>query len=221
MLLAGRAGDNSCSESHEQPALTVVFHPTTEPSANEIGPGGVVGFARELTPAWLERYELTAKDLGGYRFLGPSVWSRLASARLLGTAFGPGPGAEADLEAQALELLEPLIKSFPAPPPRPIPRWLRRAAEFLDGQFRSPISLRAAALEAGVHLEYLARVFHRHHGCSVSAYLRALCLADAVVLHQDGSLAVAAYKADFADQAHLSRCFRQTFGFPPKTLRRS
>jgi AraC family transcriptional regulator len=222
VIIAGKARDRSRSQTYEQGSLTAVFHPTTEPNATENGPGGVLAFTLECTLSWLERHEIAEKDLGGYQLLSPSVWSRLACLRLVGTAFEPGPGAEADLETQALELLEPLVNSPSASEPRRAPRWLRRAEEFLRVQFRSPISLRSVAREAGVHPVYFARVFRRHHGCSVSAYLRALRLADAaeVVLQQGCSLAEAAYAAGFADQAHLTRRFTQVLGFPPKTVRR-
>jgi AraC family transcriptional regulator len=222
MVVAGHGRDLSRSRSHDQPALSVVFHPITEPNANEIGPGGVLGFTLEYQPAWLQAHELTEQDLGGYRFLAPSVWSRLASLRLLGIAFEQGANAEADLETLALEMLEPLVQRLTLPPASPAPRWLLRAEDFLHAHFRSPVSLRSAAREAGVHPVYFARVFRRHHGCSVSAYLRALRLTEAaeLILQHGASLVEAACAAGFADQAHLTRCCARSLGFTPKRIRR-
>jgi AraC family transcriptional regulator len=222
MLIAGRARDLSRSWSHEQPVLSVVFHPTTEPNANEIGPGGTLGCTLEYQPAWLQLHGLTEQDLGGYRFLAPSVWSRLACLRLLGIAFEQGPNAEADLETLALEMLEPLVQPLTLPPASPAPRWLLRAEEFLHAHFRSSVSLRSAAREAGVHPVYFARVFRRHHGCSVSAYLHALRLTEAaeLILQHGLSLVEAACTAGFADQAHLTRCCARSLGFTPKRIRR-
>jgi AraC family transcriptional regulator len=222
MLVAGRARDQSRSQTHDQATLTVLFHPTTEPSAIEFGPDGVLGFTLECAPVWLESHELTEKDLGGYQLQPPSVWSRLASLRLLGTAFESGPCAAADLEIQVLEMLEPLVKCQPPPRSRPAPCWLRRAEEFVHAYFRSSISLRSVAREAGVHPVYFARVFRRQHGCPLSAYLRALRLLETaeLVLQHGCSLAEAAYAAGFADQAHLTRRLTQVLGFSPKTVRR-
>jgi AraC family transcriptional regulator len=148
------------------------------------------------------------------------VWSRLAVLRLVCLAARPGPAAWAELHAQAVELLEPLVRS-PARPASPgRPPWLRRAELFLHASFRSPVSLRDVAREAGVHPVYCARVFRRHHGCPVSAYLRALRVAEAgrLVLQYGQSLAQAALEAGFADQAHLSRSFRRQIGFSPRTV---
>jgi AraC family transcriptional regulator len=70
-----------------------------------------------------------------------------------------------------------------------------------------------------VHPVYLARVFRRRHGCSVSEYLRALRLEEAGRLVLQGApLAQAAYAAGFADQAHFTRCFAAAFGFTPTGL---
>jgi AraC family transcriptional regulator len=220
VLLAGKGRERTRREEYDQPPLTVFFNPSNEPHANDIGPGGVLGLTLSYAPAWLERHGLTERALGGHRMLDPSVWSRLASLRLLGRAFDPGPVAAADLETCALEMLEPLVK----PEPRRFPCdpcWLRRGEDFLHDHFRSPITLRSVAGEAGVHPVYFARVFRRRHGCSVSAFLRALRLAEAghLILKLGGSMAHAAHAAGFADQAHLCRSFAREFGFTPKSLR--
>jgi AraC family transcriptional regulator len=205
----------------DQPELAPVFHATDEPHASAVGPAGVLGMNLEYEPAWLERHGLCERDLGGYRLLEPSVWSRLAVLRLVCDAFRPAPAAEADLHERGLELLEPLVRR-PGPPAAPgTPAWLRRAEEFLHARFRDPVSLRDAAREAGVHPVYFARAFRRRHGCPVSAYLRALRLAEAgrLVLRHGQSLAAAAVEAGFCDQAHLTRCFARHFGFTPRAVR--
>jgi AraC family transcriptional regulator len=221
MLVRGKGQERTRSGAQEQPPLTVAFNPTSEPHANDVGPGGLLGFTLSYEPAWLELHGLTERDLGGHRLLPASVWSRLASLRLLGRAFAPGPVAAADLETQALEMLEPLVQPSAARPPESAPPWLRRAEAFLHESFRSPVSLRSVAREAGVHPVYFARVFRRRHGCSVSAYLRALRLAEAgqLILQAGASIAGAACAAGFSDQSHLCRCFAREFGFTPKALR--
>jgi AraC family transcriptional regulator len=221
LLVTGKGRERTRRQEYDQPPLTVVFNPSSEPHANDIGPGGVLGFTLSYPPSWLELHGLTEKDLGGHRMLDQSVWSRLASLRLLGRAFDPGPVAAADLETRALEMLEPLVKPD-APRPSPAdPHWLRRGEDFLHEHFRSPITLRSVAGEAGVHPVYFARVFRRRHGCSVSAFLRALRLAEAgqLILKFGGSMAYAAHAAGFSDQAHLCRSFAREFGFTPKSLR--
>jgi AraC family transcriptional regulator len=219
-LLTGQQRDRWRRAEFEQPRLTLVFHPTTEPHAGWVGPEGMLGLNIEYDRIWLERHELHERDLGGYRLLD-SVWSRLAVLQLLGTAFHQGPHADADVETKALELLDPLIEQVVGREQLACPVWLRRAQEFLHEAYRSPIRVRVVAREVGVHPVHLTRIFRRHHGCSVSEYLRALRLAEAgrLILRQGYTIAEAAHEAGFADQAHLCRWFSSKFGFSPKILR--
>jgi AraC family transcriptional regulator len=205
-------------DSLDQQEFAPVFHATDEPHSSAVGPEGMVGLNLEYAPGWLDRHGLKEADLGGYRMLAQSVWTRLAVLRLLCGAVGVV--ADADLHSQGLELLEPLVRAS-SPDEYRAPAWLRRAEEFLHGHFREPVSLRDAAREAGVHPVYFARTFRRRHGCPVSAYLRALRLAEAgrLILRRGESLAGAAGGAGFADQAHLTRCFRRQFGFTPRAVR--
>jgi AraC family transcriptional regulator len=205
----------------EQEEFSLAFHATDEPHAGAVGPGGVLGLNLEYEPAWLERHGLCERELGGYRMLAPSVWARLAVLRLVCVTTGAAPGDEAELHAQGLELLEPFVHARGPDASPSTPSWMHRAEEFLHAHFRSPVSLRDAAREARVHPVYLARAFRRRHGCPVSAYLRALRLAEAgrLILRRRETLAGAALAAGFADQAHLTRCFRRHFGFTPRIVR--
>jgi AraC family transcriptional regulator len=220
LLLGGRKCDRSRRQDYDQPPLTFVFHPTSEAHAVEVGPGGTLGVNIECNASWLAHHGLRERDLGGYQTLD-SVWYRLRALGLLSLAFRREPGAEAELETCLFELLELLVRAGRAPGPMHAPGWLRRGEEFLHDQFRSPITLRSVAREVGVHPVYFARVFRRRHGCPVSAYLRALRLAEAgrLVVQQRRPLAEAACAAGFFDQPHFSRCFSRRFGFSPKVLR--
>jgi AraC family transcriptional regulator len=220
LLLRGQKCDRSRRQDYNQPPLTFVFHPTSEPHAVQVGPGGTLGLNIECNGSWLAHYGLRERDLGEYRTLS-SVWFRLQALALLSLAFHQHTGAEAELETCLFELLEPLVTAERVCGPVHTAGCLRRGEEFLYDQFRSPITLRAVAREAGVHPVYFARVFRRHHGCSVSAYIRALRLAEAgrLIVQQHRSLAEAACSAGFFDQPHFSRCFSQHFGFSPKVLR--
>jgi len=219
VLLAGEYRDQSSYGGFNQPAFSLVYHPSTYPHAGELGPQGMRGLNIEYEPHWLERHGLREADLGSYRPLD-SAQARMAALRLLATAFQSGRPAEADLETQGLELLAPLVNGPAWPHGDPVPPWLDRVEEFLQERFREAVSLRDVAQEAGVHPVYLARIFRRRHGCSVSEYLRALRLAEAGRLVLEGAcLAQAACAAGFSDQPHFSRAFAKELGLTPKALR--
>jgi AraC-like DNA-binding protein len=218
LLLAGDHRDHSRQGGFDQPAFSLVYHPTTSAHAGEQGERGMRGLNIEYEPYWLERHGLSERDLGGYRPLD-SALTCLASLRFLATAFQPGERAETELETQALEFLEPLVARPARSAAGSAPRCLGTAEDFLRARFRESVSLRDVARESGVHPVYLARVFRQRFGCSVSQYLRAVRLVEAgQLVLQGASLAQAAYAAGFADQAHFSRCFSQAFGFTPKGL---
>jgi AraC family transcriptional regulator len=221
VLVAGRGVDRCRNQAYDQPPLTAVFHPTSEPHANDVGPCGVLGFTLGMEPAWLRAHGLTEKALGGYRVIAPGVGSRLACLCLLAAAWRGGPFAAADLETHALDLLELLRRPSAGLGHGPTPPWLSRGEEFLRGHFRSPISLGQAAREAGVHPIHFARVFRRRHGCPVSAYIRALRLTAAgePIVSASQPLAQVACEAGFADQAHLTRWFSRVLGLTPGALR--
>jgi AraC family transcriptional regulator len=218
LLLAGDHRDHSGHHHFDQPLLSLVYHPTTYVHASEYGSRGMSGLNIEYETDWLERNELSERDLGECRLLD-SAQAGLAGLRLLVNAIRPGDRDEADLEGQALELLEPLMSRPARSDSGPAPWWLRTAEAFLREHFRESISLRHVAREAGVHPVYLARVFRQQHGCPVSKYLQMLRLVEAGRLVMQGAtLAQAAQGAGFADQPHFSRCFGYTFGLPPKSL---
>jgi AraC-like DNA-binding protein len=217
LLLTGDHRDHTKHQIFRQAPCTLVFHPTTTSHAGELGHCPVRGLNVEYAPEWLAKHHLGESDLGTYRALG-SPRDRLSALRFLATAFQSGARADAELEMQAFELLAPLPSRKSIEPAAP--RWFGRADEFLQASFRDSISLRDVAREAGVHPVYLARVFRRRQGCSVSEYLRILRLNEAARLVMEGApLAQAAYSAGFADQAHFSRCCSSIFGFSPKGLR--
>jgi AraC family transcriptional regulator len=219
VLVDGDHRDRARREEHDQPALTAVFHPTTEPHATAVGPAGMLGLNLEFGDDWLARHDLNGRDLGAYHLLdaGPA---RLLTLRLLAAAFAPGGFAEADLHTAALELLAPVAAPAASTRPANPPGWLRRAEGFLRDSFRLPVSLRDAAREAGVHPVHLARVFRQAHGLSVGQYLRVLRLAEAgrLVLQDGCPLVAAAARAGFADQAHFTRRCAAALGCSPGTL---
>jgi AraC-like DNA-binding protein len=82
-------------------------------------------------------------------------------------------------------------------------------------------SVRRLAAAAGMSREGYSRKFLRRYGMSPHAYLLACRLNEARGLLRAGvSIAEAAAICGFADQSHLGRWFRRTFGITPGRYRR-
>jgi AraC-like DNA-binding protein len=93
---------------------------------------------------------------------------------------------------------------------------VRRAADRMDSDPASPVTLAELAREASLSRYQLLRAFRRAFGLPPHAYLlqRRLSLARAL-LRAQGAPAEVAARAGFSDQSHLTRCFTRQFGISP------
>jgi AraC family transcriptional regulator len=107
------------------------------------------------------------------------------------------------------------------------PRWLRTVDDALESSLASHVaevpSVEELAAIAGVHPTHLLRTFRRHHGATISNYVRQrrVELARAAVAKGEQPLSAIALDAGFADQSHFTRVFRQAFGETPGQYARS
>jgi AraC family transcriptional regulator len=218
VLLTGRHHDENRRQSFDQSPLSVVYHPTTGPHSTAVGPDGMAGVNVELTDAWLERCHIRTRDLATEYQVLDSPAAKLLGLRLAAAAYDPGEAAAAEAETAALELVARLGRE--PDPAKGGPRWLPRAEEYLRANAGGPVGLRDVAAEVGVHPVYCARAFRRAVGCTVTAYLRILRLADAgrLILGGGHALADVALRAGFADQAHLTRTCSRVLGLTPGRL---
>lgn len=78
-------------------------------------------------------------------------------------------------------------------------------------------SVAQVARQISVHPTYLARVFRRETGCTITQYIQRVRLARAACLVSDRtkSLFDVALDAGFYDHAHFTKSFVRTFGLPP------
>ena len=124
------------------------------------------------------------------------------------------------LEALGLELLAVAARQF-ATAPRPAPAWLTRVRERLQDDFADVPTLDALSRIAGVHPGHLTRMFRRHYGRSIGAYLRDVRLdwTARQLARSSDSLSTVAVAAGFSDQSHLTRAFKERFGCTPGQYR--
>ncbi|MBV8658731.1 MAG: AraC family transcriptional regulator [Burkholderiales bacterium] len=99
---------------------------------------------------------------------------------------------------------------------------LERAREILLDRMTEQVGLTALATEVGLSAWHLNRAFRERFGLPPHAYLQQLRVARArVLLRSPCSIADIAGKLGFADQAHLTRLFKRTFGVTPGAYRRA
>jgi AraC-like DNA-binding protein len=93
--------------------------------------------------------------------------------------------------------------------------------ELIETRFDGPIALDELARAAGLSRFQAVRHFKAKFGLPPHAYLRHVRIRHAhMLIRRGGGLADVAAAAGFADQAHMTRAFRQTVGYTPGALSR-
>jgi AraC family transcriptional regulator len=104
---------------------------------------------------------------------------------------------------------------------RVAPLWLRQARDLIQDRFAERLTLDEIATTAGIHPAHLARSFRSYFGTSIGEYQRGLRLeyASKQLADTRSSILTIALAAGFADQAHMSRIFRNHTGLTPAKFR--
>jgi len=125
---------------------------------------------------------------------------------------------------QAESLIHELIDEVTRAAARPRARagWIGTVRDYLHEVHGRPVTLAELADHAGVHRAHLAREFKSKLGVSVGAYHRAVRVQLAAQRLACGGVSIArvAHETGFADQAHLTRVFRDHFKVTPSVYRR-
>jgi AraC-like DNA-binding protein len=96
------------------------------------------------------------------------------------------------------------------------PRWLHAVRDHLEAHYASDVTVEQLARIAGVSRVHLTRAFMKAFGQPPHGHLNSLRLRAAKRLLARGqSIAETAADAGFADQSHLTRRFKATFGVTP------
>jgi AraC family transcriptional regulator len=179
----------------------------------DFGPAGARCLLLELDDAPLE--------VAAPRYLaGDGRLARLA-CRLDAATKASEPARSFDLPGLTAEFLAQIARRLGGRDGHP-PPWLGRVRELLhDTAGTVPVAV--LAHEAGVHRVHLARTFRDHFGVPITAHARQLRLQAARRLLAVDALPLAgvAARAGFADQSHLTRAMRESWGITPGALRRT
>ncbi len=123
----------------------------------------------------------------------------------------------ADLIAAAEEVIRTLTDGVEAP--GPADRRILLALDYLRDNLGGPISLPNVAAVVHLSPSRFRHLFVHEMGLAFRHYVLWLRLQRAVEAFAAGeSLTTAAYRAGFADSAHLSRTFRRMYGIAAATL---
>lgn len=221
LLLSGsyterlESGERRCAPS------SLAYYPAGVPHADRFHGRGGRAFLVEVCTSDLDPFdEMRAGDT---RHLGEMDNGRLKvlALRLYAESLSSWGPDELGAEELGLEMVAEL-QSASFSQERSPPPWLERVRERLHAEFRGRIRIAALAADASVHPVYLTRVFRRHHGCTIGAYVERLRVqqAYAAIVGSDESLSRLAADLGYADQAHFTRRFKASVGTTPGRLRR-
>jgi AraC-like DNA-binding protein len=100
---------------------------------------------------------------------------------------------------------------------------LRQVLQTIERRLAQPPAIAELAEEIGVTTAYFGRLFKRHTGQSVRAYInrRRLLRARDLLLARPVSVQYAARAVGFDDPLYFSRLFARQFGLPPSALRQT
>jgi AraC family transcriptional regulator len=220
LVVDGVCEETAGSQTRLSGPATLVFHPAGAPHSDHWPqPGRCLHI--EISHQRLRKLEEYCRVLDAPAEFrgGPAV--SLAS-RVFRELREERPLAALLLEGLGLELLAEASMAETAPTGAP-PGWLGAVRELLHAQFREPLALSEIAEVAGVHPAHMARVFRRHHHCSVGDYVRRLRIDWACerLARSETPLTEIALEAGFVDQAHFCRTFKRCIGTTPGAYRRA
>ena len=129
----------------------------------------------------------------------------------------PGEPGWSNLVRRALDAVVDAVQRAPASSRGPVSVAVRRAHALVLRRWTDPPSLDELAGEVGVSKYHLLRRFRLAYGATPAAYGRLLRAAAArSTLAAGGSVADAVGDGRFADQAHLTRVFRDVYLQTPR-----
>lgn len=217
VVLAGRLVERvGRVEEHASPLSLVVKARGVE-HADTYGAGGVLIGSLALEGAEGERLLDRRTPLPDWQWSNTSVALR-SMLRLVDRVTDARGAFDAD-DADVLDVLASVTVRSPPTVAGVPPAWITRVREQFDDGDLPRVGIVAG--QAGVHPVYLARVFRRWYGCSVSTYLQRVRVARSAALlpARPASLAHLASSMGFSDQAHFCRRFKDATGMTPGRYR--
>lgn len=121
-----------------------------------------------------------------------------------------------------LRMMESDVSSVPVHPPVNENAAVKSAIQYVQYNFRSPITLNEMAKMVHLSCNYFGELFRTHMGVSFGEYLRSRRLECAHRLLADTELSISeiARESGFRTMSHFSETFRRRYGVTPTEFRR-
>jgi AraC family transcriptional regulator len=211
LVLAGGMVERYGSHRHEVKNFTLVAQINSVEHSSVVFEEGMRGLFLQPSASWLERHSIATLGLNGYEMVEDA---RVVEAMGLAVELSSGAPEQMRLEEKVLELCCPNQLGDI----REKPTWLKAVQDIIHDEYDKPLSLAKLADFAGVHPVHLARVFRATTRRSVSGYLRAVRVKEALRKSKRMPLGLAAVESGFADQSHLCRSVRRELRRTPGEL---
>jgi len=200
-------------------STSVIFTPPGELHSNLFGNRGGRCFLLEIPNGYIDRLGAVGVRLetflcangGNLMWLGRRLYSEFTQ---------PDSVSSLSVDGLMLEALAEFCR-LKTRSERVAPLWLRQARDLIQDRFAERLTLDEIATTAGIHPAHLARSFRSYFGTSIGEYQRGLRLeyASKQLADTRTSILTIALAAGFADQAHMSRIFRNHTGLTPAKFR--
>lgn len=165
----------------------------------------------QVSRSWLEHRCISMPDSSAYDLIEDA---RVVEAMGVALELASGVPEEISVEERILELCcwDPKVAARGG---GEAPKWLKIVRDLIHEEYDRPLSLAQLARTAGVHPVHLARVFRERNHRSVSGYVRAVRVKEALRKGRTMPLSVVAAECGFADQSHFCRSVRREFRRTP------
>jgi len=184
---------------------------------------------RDTRVSWCEATEglppaLSVPGLRSFPLALP-VSRRMLELQKIGVDLGDDAGLAIDALRRALGVAvcqEFLYQARRLRSDRPIHQAVRRAKEFIDGNFSQPCDLTGLANVAHVSPQYLIKLFKKEFSRTPIQYLWSVRAHKGAQLLRRSGLSVAAisYRCGYENPNHFSRHIKEQFGITATELRR-
>lgn len=215
--IRGRASGVEC------PKGTLLVHPRDEPHAHRFSAEGGRLFVVQLGTEWSRRMS----DLGVEEPTSPFDLRQSRANAIAGELYAEfrhgDDASRLGIEGYALAMLGEFARARKRADHTAKPPWLRRAVDLLHASSGENLDMASIAREVNVSPVHLARSFKSHLGATMSVYIRRLRVERARVqlLTTVKPVSQIAMETGFADQAHLTRTFKELVGITPAAYRKS